>query len=185
MTVAAGWSLAVTLIKILLWRYLRTMNPFSSPKLFEQTDQKKVILNTQNSPLDTAYVFFCTRPTSCQKPSNLFICQQTANLLSADFSRQNQKNEQISRQTTNKFDLWGHSNNKHCFAGIQHFSIRNNYPRVYTPFCPVDMHTLSNHWCHTPLFLMFFTLSRNSLYSLPLGAYHSRIYFIIFQLVFL
>jgi hypothetical protein len=44
MTVAAGWSLAVTSIKIS--GGISEMNPFSSLKLFEQTDQKKVILNT-------------------------------------------------------------------------------------------------------------------------------------------
>jgi hypothetical protein len=43
----------------------------------------------------------------------------------------------------------------HFFAGIRHFSTCN-YPRVYTLFRPLDMHTLSNRCCHTPLFLMFF-----------------------------
>jgi hypothetical protein len=44
---------------------------------------------------------------------------------------------------------------KHFFAGIRHFSTCN-YPRVYTLFRPLDMHTLSNRCCHTPLILMFF-----------------------------
>ncbi len=43
----------------------------------------------------------------------------------------------------------------HFFAGIRHFSTCN-YPRVYKLFRPLDMHTLSNRCCHTPLFLMFF-----------------------------
>ncbi len=44
---------------------------------------------------------------------------------------------------------------KYFFGGIWHISIPN-YPRVYTPFCPVGMHTLSNRCCyHTNLFLHF------------------------------
>ena len=57
--------------------------------------------------------------------------------------------------SSSSYKIFNEKNIIHFFAGIRHFSTCN-YPRVYTLFRPLDMHTLSNRCCHTPLFLMFF-----------------------------
>jgi hypothetical protein len=94
--------------------------------------------------------------TQC-KDILVLVRQSMSDIIEAINNDTPQKNLMIKRKYLHLHFIvfiW-HEKIIHFFAGIRHFSI-HNYPRVYTPFRPVDMHTLSNCSCHTPLFLMFF-----------------------------
>ena len=94
--------------------------------------------------------------TQC-KDILVLVRQSMSDIIEAINNDTPQKNLMIKRKYLHLHFIvfiW-HEKIIHFFAGIRHFSI-HNYPCVYTPFRPVDMHTLSNCSCHTPLFLMFF-----------------------------